>query len=68
MISQDIDMKPKSKLIGTDGNVFSLLSRVTRTLRDNKMYDEIEQCKKRVFASQSYDEALRVMMEYVEVY
>lgn len=62
-------MKPKCKLIGKDGNVFNLLGIVSRTLRNNRMNKEADECVDRVLhKAQSYDDALRIMMEYVEVY
>ena len=61
-------MKPRCKLIGTDGNVFALLGRVGNTLRTAGMPDKAKECQERVFSCGSYDEALQIMMEYVEVY
>ena len=62
-------MKPKCKLVGTDGNVISLLGKVSRTLRNNRMNEQANECVDRVLhTAQSYDDALRIMMEYVEVY
>ena len=61
--------KPRCKLVGEDGNVFNLLVKVSRTLRNNKMNKEANECVDRVMnTARSYDEALRIMMEYVEVY
>lgn len=61
-------MKPKCKLIGEDGNVFNLMAIVDRTLRKNGMKKESEECMNRIYQCGSYDEALQIMMEYVEVY
>lgn len=61
--------KPRCKLVGEDGNVFNLLGKVSRTLRQHKMNKEANECVDRVLHSaHSYDEALRIMMDYVEVY
>ena len=61
--------KPRCKLVGEDGNVFNLLGKVSRTLRNNKMNKEANECVDRVMnTARSYDKALRIMMEYVEVY
>lgn len=60
--------KPRCTLTGTNGNVFALLGRASRTLRDNKMNKQANECVDRVLSTaRSYDEALRIMMEYVEV-
>lgn len=61
-------MKPKCKLIGEDGNIFNLLAIVHRTLRANGMEKEWQECQSRVYKAQSYDEALFIIQEYVEVY
>ena len=59
--------KPKCKLIGTDGNVFSLAAKVIKCLKKNNMQDKAKEVEKRLSKCKSYDEALRLFMEYVEV-
>lgn len=63
----DEDLKPKCKLIGEDGNIFFILGRVSRVLKDNGMVDKAKECSDRVMASGSYEQALGIIMEYVEV-
>lgn len=60
-------MKPTAYVIGEDGNVFNVLSICARALKDAGMREEAEQMKTRVFEADSYDEALRIMSEYVEL-
>lgn len=60
--------KPKCKLIGTDGNVFALASKVREALRKAKLKDEVEEFTKRLPKCESYEEALALMCEYVDVY
>jgi hypothetical protein len=60
-------MKPTAYVIGEDGNVFNTLSICSRALKDADMRAEAEEMKTRVFAAESYDEALRIMSEYVEL-
>lgn len=59
--------KPVAKLIGADGNVFNLLGIASRALKREKLYNEAKEMSERVFASSSYEEALSIMMDYVEV-
>lgn len=59
--------KPVCKLSGENGNVFNLLAKVCRVLKDSNMKQEMEECREKVFNSPSYDSALQIMMEYVEV-
>lgn len=61
------ELKPKCKLIGEDGNIFFILGRVSRVLKDNGMADKAKECTNRVMASGSYEQALGIIMEYVDV-
>jgi uncharacterized membrane protein len=58
--------KPVVELIGADGNVFALLSRCTRALRRVGRHQSADELTDRVKGCGSYDEALQIMMEYVE--
>ena len=60
-------MKPKCKLTGTDGNVFALAARVSQALKKAGQADKAKEFRDRLFQSHSYDEALALMQEYVEV-
>jgi len=59
--------KPKCKLSGTDGNVFALLGNCNQALRKAGQGDKCRELNKKVFGSTSYDQALGIMEEYVEV-
>ena len=59
--------KPECQLSGTDGNVFALIGKVASALKQACMRDEAKTMANEVMASGSYDEALQIMMEYVEV-
>lgn len=58
---------PKCKLIGEDGNVFNIIGKVSRTLKDNGLEKEAKEFTEKAFHSTSYDEVLRLCMEYVDV-
>lgn len=60
--------KPKCKLIGKDGNIFNLVGIASRTLRENGLRDQASEMQERVFNCGSYDEALSIIMDYVEAY
>lgn len=60
--------KPIVKLVGTNGNVFALSGRVRQALNDAGMVTEAVEFSSRLFKCSSYDEALQLMMEYVEVH
>ena len=58
--------KPKMNLLGEDGNIYAILGRASRLLRQNGQSNEAEQMYFRVTSSSSYDEALHIISEYVE--
>ena len=61
---------PKTDLsvnvIVENGNTLSILGLVTRTLKRGGYCHMADEVSKRVFASESYDQALGIMQEYVE--
>jgi hypothetical protein len=59
--------KPKCKLVGEDGNVFAIIGRVSRALKTAGQRTKADEFTKKAFGSGSYDEVLRLAMEYVEV-
>lgn len=59
--------KPDCKLIGEDGNIFNLMGIATRTLRQNGMAEQAVEMRERVCSSGSYDEALCIIGEYVNI-
>ena len=59
-------MKPKCKLVGTDGNTFALASRVSSALKKAGMKAEAIEFQQKLFRCKSYNEALCLMLEYVE--
>ena len=63
----DTKIKPSCTLIGQDGNVFNLIGLASRALKRAGQSDKSQEMTKKAFASGSYDEALQIIMEYVEV-
>ena len=59
--------KPTARLIGEDGNVFNLIGIAARALKDVGQRAEAKEMTTRCFAAQSYDEALAIIGEYVEI-
>lgn len=59
--------KPRCKLIGEDGNIFNLIGVASRSLRHAGLADKATEMSQKVMQSQSYTEALSIIMEYVEV-
>ena len=59
--------KPRCKLVGEDGNIFVILGRVRRALQDNDQPEQANEVTDRVTQAGSYEDALQIIMEYVEV-
>lgn len=60
--------KPKCALIGEDGNIFNLMGIASRTLKRNDMRELAEEmCNRITSDAKSYDEALCIIDEYVEI-
>ena len=53
-------------IIGADGNIFNLLGIASRTLKNNGMTDEAKEMYDRVTSSESYNDALCIITEYVD--
>ena len=59
--------KPDCKLIGEDGNIFNLMGLAARTLRRNGLAEQATEMTERVTGCSSYDEALCIIGEYVNI-
>ena len=55
------------KLIGEDGNIFSIMGRVKREMDRAGKREEAKKMYEEATKAGSYDEALRIIMDYVEV-
>jgi len=59
--------KPKCKLVGTDGNVFCIIFKVSTTLKKAGLKNEAEEFSKKAMSSKSYDDVLCLCHDYVNV-
>lgn len=57
----------KVKLVGEDGNVFSIIGRVSKALKRAGHYDAAKEFVKKATSSKSYDDVLALCCETVEV-
>lgn len=60
--------KPVCKLVGTDGNVFSIIGLVIAALKNAGFGERADEFREKAFSAGSYDEVLRLCMEYVDVH
>lgn len=58
--------KPKVKLVGQDGNIFNILDIASRALKEAGYADEAKEMQTKVFASDSYEDALAIVLQYVD--
>lgn len=59
--------KPDCALIGQDGNIFALMGIASQTLKKNGLREQAKEMQERITISGSYDEALSIIAEYVNI-
>jgi hypothetical protein len=64
--SKKTTRKPRAKLINADSNVFNLIGIASRALKDAGHGDEAVEMRDRVLKSSSFDEALGIILGYVD--
>ncbi|MBP2028856.1 hypothetical protein J2Z35_002694 [Acetoanaerobium pronyense] len=60
-------LKPKCNLVGKDGNIFNLMGIASNALKKAGLKEEAKEMKDKIMNSKSYDQAIRIIMEYVDV-
>lgn len=60
-------LKPTCKLTNANGNVFNLIGIASNCLKKAGLKDEAKEMTEKCFNSSSYDEALSIISEYVDV-
>ncbi len=60
-------VKPDCPLIGGDGNIYNLLGIAGQTLREHGMEQQATEMFNRITQCQSYDSALRIIGDYVNI-
>ena len=60
--------KPSVKLVGTDGNIFAVVGRCARALREAGQANKAKEMTESVSKAGSYNEALGICMRYVDAY
>lgn len=67
MSNESKQKKPDCPLIGQDGNIFNLVGLASRTLKRNGLTSEANEMASKVYKSGSYEEALGIIGEYVNI-
>lgn len=61
--------KPRCKLIGENGNIYNLMSIAMKTLREHNQSEQADELFERITkTAENYDQALVIIMDYVDVY
>lgn len=58
--------KPTVKLVGTDGNIFSIIGLCTKALKQAGQIEQAKEMTDKAFKAVGYHEAIAVCMEYVD--
>ena len=58
--------KPKMQLIGQDGNIFAIMGRASRLLKNSGQGEKAKEMRDRVMSCDNYQKALNIISEYVE--
>ncbi len=67
MSNENKHTKPDCPLIGQNGNIYNLVGIAAKTLKRNGLSAEVSEMTEKVFGSGSYDEALGIIGEYVNI-
>lgn len=67
MSDLQVSVKPRVKLVNEDGNIYNLVGIVQRSLKAAGQDEEAVQAWVEVQECKSYEDALCVLMKYVEV-
>lgn len=62
--------KPECKLIGENGNIFNLIAIASKCLTEHNMKEKAHEMKERIIEKEeahSYEEAIAIIMEYVNI-
>ena len=60
-------VKPECKLVGTDGNVFAIIGKVSGALKRAGYRDKAEEFSNKAMDSESYQAVLQLCFKYVDV-
>lgn len=62
---KNLKLKPNAKMIGEDGNIFNLIGIARKAILH--MPEAYNEMRDRIYCAQSYDEALEILSEYVNI-
>ena len=63
---ENLKLRPKMNLAGHDGNIYAIMGRAARVLRESGQNRESVEMRRRVIKCDNYYKALGIISEYVE--
>ena len=60
--------KPEINVLEASGNIFAITGQASKALRRADRFEDVMEMQGRVSKAQSYDEALQIVMEYVDMF
>lgn len=64
---KSLTKKTKVKLTGTSDNVFALLAKCTKALKNDSKYEQAKELSEKVWDAKNYSEALCIMGKYCDI-
>lgn len=65
---EQLIQRPQCQLLGQEGNIFNLLGIAIKCLRKAGQKDKAKELATQVFKSTSYNEAIKIISEYVDIF
>lgn len=59
--------KPTVNLSDAEDNIYILVNKVSKILKQNGLYQQAQEMSRRVFNSESYEEAIKIISKYVKI-
>lgn len=66
VLKVEIKNKPKAPIIDADGNVYNLMGICSHSLKKAGYSEQAKEMIERIRKAKNYDEALAIMIEYIE--
>jgi hypothetical protein len=63
-----MEIKPKCRLVGTNGNAFAIIANVSRALKNAGQVEKAKEWQQKAMSCGSYDDLLALVWTYVEPY
>lgn len=59
--------KPTVNLSDAEDNIYILVNKISKILKQKGLYQQAQEMSRRVFNSESYEEAIKIISKYVKI-